>query len=214
MSSQFGAEGSANAVSGAVDRADEYDQALDDSRNQLRALAEAGDEDGRKQRYWLYEHLWQLSGKANRILDEYEDDVRPSILIGDIVRRYFEPLRNIRADLYTYYWQRDSLMDRIASTSFDFELLETIREVRSDWQQLANAMKEFSAARQSSNTRQLGDLQLATGRELIQTLAAFARTLDSLVTTHGFETQAARLAKTIGVTPRRSTASPRSAIAQ
>jgi hypothetical protein len=202
MSGGLGAAGPADAGSAGVDPADDPDQALAETRSQLEALATASDEQVRTQRYWLYEHLWRLSVKASAILDAYEDDAG-LIMVGEVMQQYLDPLRAVRADLNTYYWRRDSLMARAASTKFDFELLDTIKALRDDWQDLVSAMKVYSAARQSSDMRQLGDLQVITDRQLIRTMAAFVRTLDSLVTTHGFETQAARLAKTMGITPRR-----------
>jgi len=189
------------------------EQGLAASRDRLEDLAVSlgqHDEDpevnkiDNRQRYWLYEHLRRLSIEANNLLEKFEEDLGPPVIITNISLQYIEPLKEIYRDLRKYYWRPGCLMERFVVSQVDEALLETTRELRKDWASLSSTIEAYVEDRQGHEAQRQPESRLLTGKAFRLDFLAFVRTLSGLVTRNAFKSQHSRLATSLGLAPRRS----------
>lgn len=152
-------------------------------------------------RYWLYEHLQRLGLEAGHLLDRFERDADPPILLGKTSEAYIRPLRQIYDDLLAYFWSPQCLMEEFSADKFDTTLHATIREVRENWEPLINAIKEYLVVRQDPKAVMPPERYIATGREFHETFSKFVKPLVGQVTRDSFKSQHSRLAQLAEFTP-------------
>jgi hypothetical protein len=152
-------------------------------------------------RYWLYEHLQRLGLEAGRLLDKFERDADPPILLGNTYEAYIRPLLQIYDDLLAYFWNPQCLMKEFAADKFDTTLDSTIGEVRENWEPLINAIKEYLVVRQEPKDVIPPERYIVTGREFHETFAKFVKPLVGQVTRDSFKSQHSRLAQLADFTP-------------
>jgi hypothetical protein len=166
---------------------------------------------GEGQQYWLYEHLRRLSIQAESLLELFErKQLEFPIVLSDIIIQCLNPLQEIYSDLLAYYWRAGCLMERLAVTQVDQELLATTREIRKDWGSLATAIGEYLAARQDEDAQKRPKSLIATGGAFHRTFLTFVKTLQGLVARNAFKSNHARLADSLGLSSRTSRRRPKS----
>jgi hypothetical protein len=183
-------------------------QRLKQSRGQLQAYAlrlESGDDIGAEEvdegRYWLYEHLRLLGIEVGELLDKFTKDVNAPITLGKVQGNYIRPLLQIYDDLLTYFWNPQCLMEEFSADEVDYDLHVTIRQVRTDWERLINAIKEYVVVRQDEEASFPAERHISTSLEFQQAFSQFAKPLVGQVARDGFRLQHSSLAESAGYKP-------------
>jgi hypothetical protein len=154
-------------------------------------------------KYLLFEHLYRVSLAANRLLDQFEQDVEIPIEVGARYINYINPLLKIHQDLWPFFWKPGCLMEELADSKVDWSLREALIEMYKEWGRLRAAMDEYVQTRQSGKLTDNADARIITGQAFSSAFRDFVTLLMSLTSRSAFRTRHSRLAARLGITPPR-----------
>lgn len=153
------------------------DQRLQRSRRGLKRLSATKKADS-LEAYRLYEHLQLLTEKANSLQEELEE-LEPPVSLTTM-GQYVKALREIRDDLLQYYWRESCLLQQLAEDDeFAWTVLETVRALRRDWNELKSDIDVYFEDRQG-RVPSPSDQRLVSGKAFRAAFLAFVEALSSI----------------------------------
>jgi|SRR5215470_7475387 len=154
------------------------DERLQRSRRGLKRLSAKKKPDS-LEAYRLYEHLQLLTEKANSLQEELEELESP-VSLATIQGQYVKALREIRDDLLQYYWRESCLLQQLAEDDeFAWTVLETVRALRRDWNELKSDIDVYFEDRQGP-VPSPSDQRLVSGKAFRAAFLAFVEALSSI----------------------------------